>query len=362
MAKRRKLEAPTAEQLSEIEEEFRRETSRGAMAPITQVAAEAAALSQPLPPEARAEQARVAAEAEAFATAKGEGRVIEAVGIEEIEADMMVRDRTEIDPDELMELRLSIAANGLRLPIEIYELEFPSGGTRYGLISGYRRLLAVRALFELTGQDQYRTIASLIRPRKETGDAFVAMVEENEVRCDLSHFERGRIAVLAAGQDAFVNVEEAVSRLYAMGSKAKRSKIRSFALIFEELGDMLEFPEALTEKRGLQLASALRAGNEARLRDSLSTPSSSPEEEWGRLEVVLQSLDPVPRDPARGGRPTKVAAVGWSDDDTLITSSGFTIRKGQDSQGLVLRIEGRHLDDEMATILMQEVCNLLERP
>lgn len=51
------------------------------------------------------------------------------------------------------------------------------------------------------------------------------MVEENEVRANLSHYERGRIAVLAAEQGHFTHVEEAVARLSGAASKAKRSKI-----------------------------------------------------------------------------------------------------------------------------------------
>ena len=363
MAKRRKLEAPSAEQLSEIEEEFRRETSRSAMAPITQVAADAAALSQPQPAEVRARQAKIAADARAYDAAQSEGRVLEPLPTQMIEADMMVRDRAVIDQDDMMELRYSIAANGLRLPIEAYELEAPTeAGARYGLLSGYRRLMAVRALQELTGKAQYQTINCLVRPRTETADAFVAMVEENEVRADLSHFERGRIAVLAVGQGAFVNVEDAVGKLYATGSKSKRSKIRSFALIFEELGDMLHYPEALTEKQGLALAGGLRAGQEAALREALTIPVTSAAEEWAAIEAALSAAGPVVRSPARGGRPKAAPQVGWSDDATLTTSTGFTIRRGADRKGLILRIEGGQLDRDLVDSLMEEVRALLERP
>ena len=48
MAKRRKLEAPSAEDMTRIEEEFRRETpARSAVAPIAQVASEVADAYQP---------------------------------------------------------------------------------------------------------------------------------------------------------------------------------------------------------------------------------------------------------------------------------------------------------------------------
>lgn len=365
MAKRRKLEAPSAEALSEIEAEFRRETSpRNAAAPITQVAAEAAALANPLSADERAQQIRDQADAAELSEARDEGRLIAAIATREIDADAMVRDRSLLDQAEMIELRSSIAAHGLRLPIELFELGAPGAdGARYGLLSGYRRLKAVQALHELTGDAAYTKIKALIRPRSEVDDAFVAMVEENEVRSDLSHFERGRIAVIAAQGGAFVNVEEAVGKLFASGSKAKRSKIRSFAMVFEELGDILEFPEDLTEKQGLRLATALRSGAEPRLRAALEDPASSASEEWAALEAALAQIDPAPANPARGGRPAKKKPkLGWSDGDTLRTSAGITIRKGHDGEGYLLRFEGRGLDSELMDSLMMEIRALLERP
>ena len=54
------------------------------------------------------------------------------------------------------------------------------------------------------------TIRAILRDPEEMGGTFVAMVEENEVRANLSHFERGRIAVLSSQEGAFVNPEAPV--------------------------------------------------------------------------------------------------------------------------------------------------------
>jgi ParB family chromosome partitioning protein len=371
MAKRRKLEAPTSDDLTRLEEEFRRETSgRPAMgpgravAPIAQVAGDSAALAPTASPEVRAEHARHKADAERLHQAEQAGLLMADVPIAQIEADAMVRDRTDLAEDEMMELRLSIAASGLRLPIEVFELAEPrADGKRYGLLSGYRRLMAVHGLLGLSQDDKYRSIRAIIRPRAGADAAFAAMVEENEVRAELSQFERGRIAVIAAQQGAFVNVEEAVNRLFASASKAKRSKVRSFALIFEELGDMLAYPEALSEKRGLRLAQALRAGAETGLRAALAGFSpDDPEQEWGVIEPVIAVLDAEPRDPRKGGRPsTRKPALGWQNAETLETSAGITIRRQRDSKGFVLRFEGRGLDSELMDSLMVEIQALLER-
>lgn len=370
MVKRRRLETPSSDDLNRIENEFRRETSgRPAigpgMPPIAQVAAETAGLADAGSPDLRAARARDGVDAERLRKAERDGLLIAELPIESIDEAAMIRDRMVMDEAEMLELRLSIAANGLRLPIEVFEIAVPDGqGPRYGLLSGYRRLHAVRALHQLTGADRYATIRALVRPSSGADQAFVAMVEENEVREDLSHFERGRIAVIAAEQGAFANVEDAVNRLFATGSKAKRSKVRSFALIFEELGDMLRFPEALTEKRGLRLSAALRDGGEGRLRRALSHAGPvDAEEEWASIEAVLAQVEDTPRDTRKGGRPRTAGPTthGWIDDLTLRTTSGITIQRARDGKAHLLRLEGAAMNADLMDMLMTEIQALLER-
>lgn len=369
MAKRRRLETPSTDDLSRIEEEFRSETfdrpaSTRSVAPIAQIAADSAQHSQAGGIEARAARARTEADAARLVAAQAQGLLMTEIPLDDIDADAMIRDRLSMGEAEMQELRQSIAAHGLRLPIEVFELQAPGPeGPRFGLLSGYRRLLAVRGLLDLTEADKYRSIKAIIRPQADRGHAFVSMIEENEVREQLSHFERGRISVIAANHGAFANTEDAVDKLFASGSKAKRSKIRSFALIFEELGDMLQFPEGLTERRGLQLASALRQGAEQRLRQALSEcRPSDPEEEWLAIEQAIVTTDPLLRDPRKGGRPrSSPPAAGWIDDRTLRTSTGVTIRRAQDSRGHILRLEGAAVTGELMDSLMAEIRALLER-
>ncbi|MEI4263158.1 ParB/RepB/Spo0J family partition protein [Roseovarius sp. D0-M9] len=369
MAKRKKLEAPSAEDMNRFEDEFRRETSGrpplGQGAPIAQVAGEAAQQLQTASAEMRAGQARVAAELRELNEARVSGLLMVELPLSEIEPDAMVRDRIDLAEDDMTELRQSIASHGLRLPIEVFELAEPAdNGAKYALISGYRRYMAVRALHELTGQERHAAIRAIVRPRAEADGAFVAMVEENEVRAQLTPFERGRIAVISAQQGAFVNVEDAVNRLYASASKAKRSKVRSFAMIFEELGDMLTFPEALSEKRGLRLAQALRAGSEAALREALARRvPENPEQEWATVDSVIAHSDDVPPKSGQGGRPRRTAPpAGWQNADVLRTTSGITIRKMRDERGYVLRFEGGKLDSDLMDSLMVEIQALLDKP
>lgn len=123
MAKRKTLVAPSSEDLSRLEDEFRRETSGRPplAAPIAHVAAETAAALDPRPAADRAVEARDRADALRLRSAEERGLVIREIPLELIDADALVRDRMVLDADELMELQTSIAAHGLRLPIEVFE-------------------------------------------------------------------------------------------------------------------------------------------------------------------------------------------------------------------------------------------------
>lgn len=366
MAKRRKLETPSADDLNKIEEEFRRETSsrpNPAAAPIAQVAADAAAQSV-VDPQAREEAVRNKADADRLKEAEAKGLVIKEIPLNDIMDNAMVRDRISITEEELTELKISIAAHGLRLPIEVFERHRDAEGPRYGLLSGYRRFRAFSDLLELTENAKYQSIKAIIRDPDEMGGSYVAMVEENEIRANLSHFERGRIAVVAAQQGAFANTEAAVNELFASASKAKRSKVRSFALIFEELGDLLEFPESLKEREGLRLANALRQGAEKRVRELLGAGqgAKTADEEWSLLEAAVSEAEAAPKDRSKGGRPKgKLPPIGWIDNDTLRLSSGVVLQKQHDSQGYLIRLNGKPVDADMVDAAMAELQRMFEQ-
>ncbi len=109
MARRRKVVAPSAADLDGIKAEFRRETlSRpsAAMAPISQVAADAAQAHPAATTEERAEIARNSKDAVTHRTAVKQGRVIDRIALDQIDDLALVRDRTVIDPAEMTELKI----------------------------------------------------------------------------------------------------------------------------------------------------------------------------------------------------------------------------------------------------------------
>lgn len=343
MAKRRKLTAPSAEHLNQIEEEFRRETTPNpAMAPIAQVAAENAMNMNVVDPAMRAKLA----ELDKYRAVEAHGLVARLIPIEAIDPSILTRDRMDLNADDFAELKAAILANGLRMPIEVCELESVGGQPRYGLISGYRRF---RAVSELRGQPGQAAgvIEALVRPAVSASASMEAMVEENEIRADLTQFERGRIAVLAAQNGIYKDVEEATAKLFAFASKAKRSKIRSFAMVFERLGDVLSFALALKEKQGLALATGLRDGAGDALREALAAADAAdPVSEWAVIERVLEShvvkSDAGGKD--RGGRPK-------AQMETIESERGTRIAWARKGQGVVIQLDGAINDADLEKVI-----------
>lgn len=223
---------------------------------------------------------------DALVAARAEGRLIQALPLEQIEAGYLSRDRLASEEDELQVLMASIRARGQTTPIEVTEL----GEGRYGLISGWRRLTALRRLHQETAEARFATVQALLRRPEDSSDAYIAMVEENEIRLGVSFYERARVAALAAQQGVFASESEALKALFGSVSRSRRSKIGSFLAIFHALDEVLSHPAKISERQGLALSKALTqdGGLAARLRDQLQEkPSRSLEEEQAILNAAL---------------------------------------------------------------------------
>jgi ParB-like chromosome segregation protein Spo0J len=218
-------------------------------------------LPAPRPPIARvagesAAEAALAEVAAELAAARAEGRLVLALPLDAVDAGYLLRDRIAADPEETASLIESLRTHGQRVPIDVTDL----GGGRYGLVSGYRRLAALKALLAETGEARFATVAALVRRPETAAAAYVAMVEENEIRAGLSYWERGRIALRAAEAGVFPDLPAALRALYGAASRARRSKIGTFAGLVAALDGVLRFPTAVPERLGLALAQALEAG------------------------------------------------------------------------------------------------------
>lgn len=225
--------------------------------------APAAALSPGLTPGPAAPIAQVAGDSAAraaleelsdeLAAVRSGGRMIELIPLDAIDTRYLVRDRLEQDEDEMAALAGSIRARGQQTPIEVAPLTGPVGGITYGLVSGWRRLSALKRLYAEESEPEFAKVKALVVRPESAAAAYVAMVEENEIRVNLSHYERARIAVKALGEGVYPDRKSALQGLFANVPRAKRSKIGSFMVLVEALDDVLHFPTAISEKLGLAL-------------------------------------------------------------------------------------------------------------
>lgn len=351
MAKRRRLEAPGAAELADLEAGFAAKPVLDRIslgAPIAQIAGEIARASDPLDTEKRVSIARDSVDAEAWRLAQNEGRVVAELPLTAIVLDHLMRDRLVVDADEIEELKASIRTNGLRLPIEVVAL--PEG--RYGLISGWRRVTAMQDLHR-ADPNLPATIKAFLRPGHEAGALYTAMVEENELRAQITPYERGRIAVMAAQQGAFSDTDTAIETIFATASKAKRSKIRSFAAVHDTLGEALRFPAELSERNGLRLAHALREGYGAQLQRALMAMAQATDaaQEWARMEPVVTLAETAERQPSRGGRPRRQvtpAAAG-------VLPKGIQVERMQHEDGYAIRLRGADITADLVDQLVAEL-------
>ena len=306
------------------------------LAPIAQVAQ---GVSREIDAEIhrlRAELNKVAEAASALQTAEEEGRLLKIIPLDEIDLGYIQRDRIHMGRagEEWAALKASIAARGQQMPIEVADQGI-AVTPRYGLISGMRRVLVLQELHRETGEDRHARVTAILRPADMTStDRLIAMIEENEIRADISFYERGRIASLAASQGIFADADAAVELLFASSHRNRRYKIRCFVTVHEELGKALWYPQALGERLGIQLAKVLRAGQGDRIRTVLE--GAGGRDAAGEAEILTHALASVDK-PVRAPKPRPVEGVWESDRGQRIVaraqpeSRRVTVDLGEDA-------------------------------
>lgn len=278
-------------------------------APIAQVAGEASA------------QAALTEVAEELQAARDTGRLVQMLELEAVKVDHLHRDRMVSEAEEMVALKASIAARGQQTAIEVVDLGQTQGGGQYGLISGWRRLQAISALHAETGEARFAKVQALIKPIETVSDSYVAMVEENEIRADLSYYERARLACEAAKVGVYPNPERAVQVLFANTTPAKRSKIKAFTRIHLELGRSLHFAAAIPERLGLELVRKMEGAPKLadQIRESLrSKRPADAAAERKALEILL-----------KGGKAVKAAAQAKAAPQEVLPGVALESRKNR---------------------------------
>lgn len=321
MAKRKRLIAPapgTVSPAADTPATPSRDSAAGIMpgrrAPIADVAGQASAV---------AALEKVAAE---MMAARAEGRMAQKIPLDAVACDYLSRDRVALDPSEMDTLKSSLRTRGQQTPIEVVEI----GSGRYGLISGFRRVQALRDLAETTVAAS--EVLAFVRQPSDAAQAYTAMVEENEIRVGLSYFERAHIVRSAVAAGVFPSESEALKGLFASASRAKRSKIKSFLPVIEHLGTALSHPNALTERAGLALAARITADPQfaPRLRDRLR--KAQPELAEEETQLLAKALTDKPSAAAPKGTkparpspaPSNEVSVTFKPGEMRLTGAGVT--------------------------------------
>jgi ParB family transcriptional regulator, chromosome partitioning protein len=313
---------------------FRLNTNPPPNPPIAQVAGESAASSALRELVTDMEKARA------------EGRIVLRLALDQIAAEHLVRDRMQTDKEEMQSLIRSLRSHGQRTPVEVTET---GGDPAYGLISGWRRILALQRLYAETGEDRYNSVLALLRRPADAADAYVAMVEENEIRADLSYFERARIAAEATKRGVFETEKKALLTLFASASRPKRSRIRSFIELYHALNGFLRFPSYIPERLGLALVEALRNDETVlrRLRQGLRrTDVQTVAEEQALLARLMK---PVVGNPVEGGK----ADVPHAEHRKQELRPGVFLTRRTRASRLLLEISGPDVDEVLAERIAQ---------
>ncbi len=280
---------------------------------------------------------------------------IDLIPLDAIAADALARDRVGLDPAALDELRASILASGLRMPIEVFALAEPDGPRRFGLISGFRRLAAFRALRDDWGLPGHDAIPAFVREPASIAAAMQAMVEENAIRAEVSPWEQALVAVAARDNRVFPTVEAAIDGLYVSLGVDKRRRLRAVAHLAEELDGHLTAPETLSLRQLLRLAAATSRGYADLMRHALKeSKNRQPEHQWRALllPILAECEDPSipdPRPSAGGGdRPRRLLNL---------PRQGLRIRRERTREGWCLHFTGR----DATGMLVDDVLSEIER-
>jgi len=269
----------------------------------------------------------------------------------------ITRDRTYLDKPDYEELRFSILKHGLRQPIEVFTLPDPTdeereAGQTYAVISGMRRYTAFEDLNANFVPGKFASIPALIRPFTTVPEALRLMVEENELHAPVAPWDKGYLIIECITDGIFATIDDAIAALYPGADATKRSRLRSFAIVYRDLEGVMKGPQTLSIRQMIRLAAAIREGWGETIRRHIGEiKTESPEEQWRAIEPLLIEFEqdlanPTPSANLKPGRPIRFA----------IPKKGVRIRRTLTPHGWTLHFAGHDatsgfMDDLLENIL-----------
>lgn len=303
------------------------------------------------------------------------GLLLEEIDIDQIDEEHFVRDRIAHDEDAFHELRSSIYASGQKTPIEVTVISDPDEPLRYGLVSGWRRLRAIREIFCETRDPGFATINARVL-QHDVSSALVALAIENEVRKGISPFERALFIRRTVEAGAFASVDQAILSMYGQASAAKQSKIRTLVRLADFIGAIIIHPDCITEQIGLRLVKYFDAGaGDLKARKMLeeAPKDRTKSEELALLRKYLSDAKPLydrqtAHDRKGRGRPkVKRFVARHMLNERAVQFVGGRLQSpcrliaSNDGAFRLTFEDGTDLPEEAATVVLEDIANALSK-
>lgn len=238
------------------------------------------------------------------------GEAVRELPLDAIHTFLLVRDRMPGEDEELDSLVTSIREIGLSNPIRVMPRQTEPG---YELVQGFRRLSAYRRIGAETGEARWRAIPALVVPAgTDIPGLYRWMVDENTVRKDLSFAEMAHAARTYAADPATgaADVGAAVSALFQSAPYSKRSCIRAFAALLDEIGPALAYPAEIPRELGVRLAREIRDRPEIADRIHLEFEDWEGRSIADELRVLREAVESAEGEPGPGAALPGPAARG----------------------------------------------------
>ncbi|WP_158569273.1 ParB/RepB/Spo0J family partition protein [Pseudotabrizicola alkalilacus] len=263
------------------------------------------------------------------------------IPIAQIDANALPRDRRVMAEADITTLQDSIRDSGLRQPIEVFAQSSPKPPFLYGLISGFRRLTAVTRL-------GHTTVPAFVRTPETYDQAFAEMVGENEIRVQISPWEKARLVMTAVQGFYYPTPDAAIAALFPMLSRQSHYRMRSHVDVIEALGGTLKTPEQLSSRQLDRIAIAVRNGWENLLLAALE-PLRAPslDTQWQAILPILTESTTA-KTTGDTPRPRRL----------LHLKKGLTIRRELTPHGYLLRFSG---PEARKGGMMDDVMDYVER-
>lgn len=265
------------------------------------------------------------------------------IPLSQINPDALTRDRSVIITQELEALKQSLLTSGLRQPVEVFDM----ADDGYALISGYRRLIAVQQLFQETADVRWAKIPAFIRQPMTGLPALALVVEENEMRSQVSPWERGRIIHVAVEQGLAANLDDAQLALFPQAGRMARYRLRVIARAVQVMDEAFQAAEEWSERQCMRLAQAVDAGFAPHMEAALNDVAEvSGPAEWAAVEPYVTEAETIPIDQKPiGNRPRRLANP----------QPGLTVRREKVRNGYALIIAGERANAALAERVFDDI-------